>query len=200
MKQALKQALEQRRTYYSLSNQSLISDAEIQEIIEFALMHVPSAFNSQSTRIVLLLGKHHAKLWNIVEETLQKVVPADSFAATKAKIETSFASGYGTVLFFEDQSVVTGLQEAFPSYKDYFPLYSERTAGMHQLVIWTLLENSGFGASMQHYQPLIDETIQKEWGIDSNWRLMAQMPFGVPTAQPGDKTHQPLENRLKVFK
>lgn len=200
MKQEFRKAFEQRRTYYSISNRSPISDKEIQEIIEFVLTNVPSAFNSQSTRIVLLLGDQHKKLWQIVKDALKKIVPEKDFPVTESKIDGSFASGYGTVLFFEDQTVVKNLQKSFPSYADKFPVWSENTAGMHQLIVWTLLEDSGFGASLQHYHPLIDDAVRKEWNLSPEWQLTAQMPFGIPLESPGEKTYEPLENRLKVFR
>jgi len=121
MKKSFEEALKHRRTYYSITNQSPVSDEEIERIVNLAVTHVPSAFNSQSTRVVLLLGENHKKLWHIVKETLRKIVPPEVFKTTEAKIDNSFASGYGTVLFFEDQSVVKGLQEAFSSYKDNSP-------------------------------------------------------------------------------
>ena len=65
MARDFKEALRHRRTYYHITNSSPISDEQIKEIIDFAVMNVPSAFNSQSTRIVLLLGKNHKKLWEI---------------------------------------------------------------------------------------------------------------------------------------
>ncbi|MDR1090010.1 MAG: hypothetical protein LBL79_02960 [Prevotella sp.] len=40
----LKKAIENRRTYYTISNKSTISDDRIKEIIDFAVLHVPSAF------------------------------------------------------------------------------------------------------------------------------------------------------------
>ena len=57
MARNFKETIKHRRSYYSINNTSPISDKEIQEIVEFAVLHVPSAFNSQSTRIVLLLGE-----------------------------------------------------------------------------------------------------------------------------------------------
>ena len=72
MKNDLRKAIENRRTYYSISDKSPVTDDQIKEIIDFAVLHVPSAFNSQSTRIVLLLDKSHKKLWNIVKNTLKK--------------------------------------------------------------------------------------------------------------------------------
>lgn len=194
------QALEHRRTYYSITNQSPITDSEIERLINFAVAHVPSAFNSQSTRVVLLLGEHHQKLWEITKEELKKIVPAKDFGKTEEKIDHSFQCGYGTILFFEDQSVVKGLQDAFPLYKDNFPIWSTQTSAMHQLAIWVMLEDVGLGASLQHYNPLIDHEVLKNWELPENWLLMAQMPFGKPVADPGQKSFQPLEERIKIFR
>ena len=96
MERKFKEALSHRRSYYALSNKSLVSDEEIENIVKFAVKNIPSAFNSQSTRIVLLLGEQHVKLWNIVKDTLRKIVPAEAFKTTENKIDKSFASGYGT--------------------------------------------------------------------------------------------------------
>ena len=41
-----------------------------------AVLHTPSAFNSQSARIVVLFGEDHKKLWDITEETLKVIVGA----------------------------------------------------------------------------------------------------------------------------
>lgn len=200
MERTFKEAILHRRSYYALTAESPVSDAKIEEILRFALKNVPSAFNSQSTRLVLLLHEQHKRLWQIVEETLRGIVPAASFASTKAKIDNSFASGYGTVLYFEDQRVVQDLQRQFALYADNFPVWSEQTAGMHQLTVWTMLEDAGFGASLQHYNPLIDKAVHKEWNLPEEWRLTAQMPFGKPAGDPGEKTFQPIEGRLRIFK
>ena len=182
-----------------LARKKVISDERIEEVIAHAVKHAPSGFNSQSGRVVILLGENHDKLWNITEATLREIVPADKFQPTEDKM-TSFRNGYGTVLFFEDQSVVESLQAQFPLYKDKFPEYSLQSSGMLQYVVWTSLEVEGFGASLQHYQPLIDEAVQKIWDIPQNWTLLAQMPFGKPTAAPGEKQFNSIEDRMKVFK
>jgi len=196
----LKKAIENRRTYYSINDKSPITDDQIKELIDFAVLNVPSAFNSQSTRIVLLLGKNHKKLWNIVKNTLKAMVPAEAFAATEAKIDGAFAAGYGTVLFYEDNSVVEGLQSAFPAYSENFPVWSQQTSAMHQFAIWTLLKEAGLGASLQHYNPIIDEEVAKTWNINSKWKLIAQMPFGTPNNEPAPKEFQSLESRVIVHK
>ena len=83
MERKFKEALSHRRSYYALSNKSLVSDEEIENIVKFAVKNIPSAFNSQSTRMVLLLGVQHVKLWNIVKDTLRKIVPAEAFKTTE---------------------------------------------------------------------------------------------------------------------
>lgn len=199
MNRTFKEAVKHRRTYYSISNKSTLSDKELKELIDFAVLNVPSPFNSQSARIVLLLGENHLKLWNITKAILKKKLSAEAFSGTEAKIDGCFASGYGTILFFEDQEVVENLQKQFPSYSDKFPQWSDHTSAMHQFAIWTMLEDAGMGASLQHYNPLIDEEVAKTWKLNPKWRLIAQMPFGVPTADPGEKEFSPLDKRVLVF-
>lgn len=200
MEKSFGEALKHRRTYYSITNQSPVSDEEIEQIVNFAVTHVPSAFNSQSTRVVLLLGENHKKLWQIVKEALRKIVPPEAFVNTETRIDGSLACGYGTVLFFEDQNVVKVLQEAYPLYQDNFPGWAMQASAMHQLAIWTMLEDVGLGASLQHYNPLIDEEVRHTWQLPASWHLIAEMPFGLPVHEPGDKEFKPLSERVKVFR
>ena len=200
MEKDFKEALASRRSCYAITNSSPVSDKEIEDIIVFAANNVPSAFNSQTPRIVLLLGEHHKALWTIVKETLKGIMPVPMYPGTEKKINESFASGYGTILFFEDNAVVKQLEEDFPLYKDKFKGWSLQTSGMHQLVVWTLLESAGLGASLQHYNPLIDEKVRKNWNFPPDWELISQMPFGKPLEIPEKKEMQPVEGRVKIFK
>jgi predicted oxidoreductase (fatty acid repression mutant protein) len=188
-----------RRSIYGIGKGKVVSEERIQDIVGDAVLHTPSAFNSQSSRALVLFGKHHDRLWEITTEALRKIVPADGFESTQQRMD-SFAAGYGTVLFFEDETVVEGLQKQFPTYKDNFPLWSLQSNGMLQYVVWTALELEGLGCSLQHYNPLIDDEVRKEWNVPAEWKLLAQMPFGEPTQQPGDKSFEPLEKRMKVLK
>ncbi|MDR3262053.1 MAG: nitroreductase family protein [Tannerella sp.] len=199
MEKTFKDAIEHRRSYYAIGNQSPVGDAEIEEIVRFAVTYVPSAFNSQSTRVVLLLGEQHVTLWTIVKETLRKIVPAAAFENTEVKIN-SFRAGYGTVLYFEDQQEVKSLQESFPLYAENFPGWSVQASAMHQFTVWTMLEDAGLGASLQHYNPLIDDEVRQTWNLPGEWKLIAQMPFGAPVQEPGPKSFKPLDERIRVFK
>lgn len=201
MEKKLKDAIKDRRTYYQLKNSSPVSDEKIQSIIEHILLYAPSSFNAQSARIVLLLGDNHTKMWEITKKELKKVSKSkEAFKATEEKVNTSFASGYGTILFFEDQTVIKGLQSSFPTMVEKFAQWSEHSSAIVQVMTWMGLESVGFGASLQHYNPIIDEAIKKEWNLSQDWTLIAQMPFGTPTGEPSEKTHVPLEERLFVIK
>ncbi|OZI11790.1 nitroreductase [Bacillaceae bacterium SAS-127] len=192
-------AIETRRSIYAISKEQTVSDERIQEVVEFAVKHAPTAFNSQSGRAIVLLGQQHDELWDLTKDTLKEIVPADQFGPTEEKMGM-FKAGYGTVLFFEDETVVKGLQESFPTYADNFPLWSMQSSGMLQYIVWTALEQEGFGATLQHYNPLIDEKVRTKWNVPENWKLMSQMPFGKPVAPAGDKEFQPMNERVKVFK
>lgn len=195
----LKKAIESRRTFYTISDDSPVADSQIKTLIDNALLHVPSAYNSQSARLVLLLGKHHKKLWELVKRALREKSGESAEEKAAPKIDSCFKSGYGTILFFEDQATVKGFQNMFPAYADNFAIWSQHTSAMHQYAMWMMLEEAGLGASLQHYNPLLDEYVAAEWGIDPQWKLIAQMPFGTPTAQPGPKEHKPLEERRLFF-
>ncbi|MNP03542.1 hypothetical protein D3C76_954300 [compost metagenome] len=71
---------------------------------------------------------------------------------------------------------------------------------MLQFVVWTALEIEGLGATLQHYNPLIDDEVKKTWNIPATWKLIAEMPFGNPLAPAGEKEYQPLEDRVKLYK
>lgn len=198
MNQEFKRIIENRRSFYAIEKSSPVSNEEIRELVAHAVKFVPSSFNSQSARVVVLFGQEHDKLWEITRETLRKIVPADSFESTSTKMD-SFKNGYGTVLFFEDQAIVEGLQAQFALYKDNFPIWSLQANAMLEYTVWLSLEDAGLGASLQHYNPLIDDEVKEQWNLPKEWKLLAQMPFGKPLQHPGDKEFAPLENRLKVF-
>lgn len=100
MKNNFYEAIENRRSIYGLGNHEAVSEEKIVSLVNHMVKYCPSAFNSQSGRVVVLFKKNHQRLWEIVKETLQKIVPADKFAATEEKI-ASFAKGYATVLFLK---------------------------------------------------------------------------------------------------
>ena len=200
MTKNLRDAIKDRRSYYQIKNESPVSDEELKSIIEHVLIHTPSSFNSQSTRLLLLLGDNHKRLWEITKAELKKVsLSEEAFKVTEQKVDNSFAAGYGTVLFFEDQTAFKSLQEQFPFIASNFAQWSEHSSAMAQILTWMGLDSVGLGGSLQHYNPLIDEAVRKEWNLSNDWSLIAQMPFGIPIEDAYEKEYLPLEERLLVF-
>lgn len=188
-----KNLYQNRRSVYALGKNLPISEQEVIEIIDNAVKYSPSAFNSNTAHAVVLLGDNHQKLWDITYAELAKLLPTDEAkATTKGKID-NFAGAYGTILFFEDHNVVKGLQEQFPSYADNFPIWSEQSTGIASFAVWNALAEAGVGANIQHYNPLIDEKVAKEWNIPSNLVLRAQMPFGEIVGAAA-----PIERKARV--
>ncbi|KAK4127447.1 Nitroreductase-like protein [Parathielavia appendiculata] len=188
-----------RRTFYPLNKKLTIPTSRIETIVSEALQHVPSSFNSQSNRAVILFGAEHDKLWDITRDILKAIVPVEQWQSTADKM-AMFKAGAGTILFFEDEVPIKELQKNWPAYADKFPTFAAHSTGMLQFAVWTALESEGLGANLQHYSPLIDARVAEEWKIPSTWQLTAQMVFGgrsVPDA--GEKKFGPLEEKFKVF-
>ena len=127
--------LQERRTHYGLSKVSTVSDDELKSIVEEAVMHVPSPFNMQAGRAIILTGAASDKLWlNIVLPGYLKLVGGDGEPRDRCQqpshliiIDLSerainqnttkikeYAAGYGTVMFFEDQAVLDSLSAKIP--------------------------------------------------------------------------------------
>ncbi|KAL6716810.1 hypothetical protein ACLMJK_004722 [Lecanora helva] len=187
-----------RRTIYNLTNESTIPDARITELVHHTIKHVPSAFNSQTTRAVVVLKEHHQKLWDSIIDVYKTMLPEDKFQHAKGRMD-GFRAAYGTILFYEDTTTLHSFQEKYKTYSDRFPGWSEQTNGMHQYVLWCALEAEGLGVNLQHYNPLIDKRIESEWGVPETWSLKAQMVMGRPVGAAGEKGFGDVGGRVRVF-
>lgn len=193
----LKEAIINRRSIRKVKKNAAITKEKIEELLKISV-HAPSSFNMQSGRLVVLMDNEHEKFWDIVKETLRARVPAENFAATEERLH-GFKDGVGTILFFESQATIEQMQENAPSYKEQFPFWSHQGNAMLQYATWMSLTSEGIGASIQHYNPIIDEEVKETWNIPAEWSLVAQMPFGEPNEQPGEKTSLPFEDVVKFY-
>ena len=89
------EAVEHRRTYYALENKSTIPDSRIEELVTHTIKHVPSAFNSQTCRLVVVLNQEHPKLWDTIADVYKNMLPADKFEQAKGRLDM-FRGAYGT--------------------------------------------------------------------------------------------------------
>ena len=71
---------------------------------------------------------------------------------------------------------------------------------MLQYAVWTMLTAEGLGVNLQHYNPMVDSAVTKQWNIPADWSLKAQMVFGKPAgARIVEKEFEPVEDRMMVF-
>ncbi len=191
--------LKQRRSIYALGKNVKQSKEDLVDLLETVIEETPTAFNSQTTRAVFLFGDKHDQLWDIVVKRLKSEVPTEAaYAKTQEKI-ASFKAAYGTILYFTDTAVVHQLEHDFTLYADNFATWAEQAQGSAQLNAWVTMANNGIGASLQHYNPIIDELVADAFDIPENWTLRAQMPFGSIEAPAGSKDYMAREDRFKVL-
>jgi len=198
MSKSFASAMIGRRTIYAIGSEEIVAPTTVVDIVKTAVQHVPSAFNNQSQRAVVLFGQHHRNVWTMVLNAVKPLTPPENFPATSQKI-AGFAAGYGTILYFDETSITEGLMKQYPLYGPNFPIWAEQANGMLQFAVWSLLEAEGLGASLQHYGPLIESQVKQAFDIPAAWRLIAQMPFGKPLAPAGEKEFSPINERVKVF-
>ncbi|WP_101773300.1 nitroreductase family protein [Peptostreptococcus faecalis] len=186
------ESMKKRKSYYDIGDQIEVSDDQIINTIKEVVELTPDAFNMQSTRVIVALGNEQKELWNLVEEVFEGKVSPE-------KID-SFRKGYGTVLYFVDTDVVTNLEEQFPLYAANFKSWSEQSSGMAQYNIWVALRELGLGASLQHYNPIIDDAVKKKFDVPDSWRLIAQMPFGSILSEAESKDKMDINDRVIIKK
>ncbi|QWT17951.1 nitroreductase family protein [Collinsella sp. zg1085] len=190
--------INKRRSVYALNHQLPVSEDEVLTRIKDALVASPSAFNMQSAHALILLGEQHKTLWNdIVTKTLQAIVPAENFEPTQQKMNM-FAAAYGTVLFFEDDEVVSNMKEQFATYADAFDTFAAHGQGIAHVNVWNSLAEVGVGANLQHYNPIIDDAVRERWSVPANWQLKAQLVFGGIEGAPGTQERMSADERIRI--
>ena len=189
-----------RRSIYALGRQVTQTPEALYDLVKSAVKQSPTSFNNQSVRAVVLMGDAHEKLWDMTAQRLQQEVPDEAaYQQTLAKINNAFKAGFGTVLFYTDTDVVKIYEEQIPLYAENFYDWSEQGHGMAEYATWLALTEAGLGASLQHYNPLIDEAVAAAFDIPDNWRLCAQMPFGSIEAAASEKDMMSDAERFKFF-
>lgn len=89
-------ALIARRTIYAISDASPIPDSRIEEIVTKAIKYIPSTFNVQSARAVILLKDEHKKFWDTADEFVKASLPEAVHQSLAPRI-AGFRAGYGSV-------------------------------------------------------------------------------------------------------
>lgn len=191
--------LKKRRSVYGLSGDMKTGSEEIVSMVYRIIEETPSAFNMQSSRAVILFGDEHRRLWAITTDILKEVASPIDFPATKKKMEM-FAKGAGTIMFFEDEKTVDDIKAQYAKFADSFDMFAAHSLGMLQINVWNAFAEKNIGANLQHYNPLIDDAVKKQWNIPDGWRLVSEMVFGTAVSEPEPVNKMPGEERVRVYK
>ena len=186
--------IKMRRSVYALNKNLPVSKKEVLEIIKDAVLYVPDAFNMKSQRVLVLLGEKHEEFWKGVYDELVKVTGKN---LSPDKIN-SFADGFGTILYFYDAGVLGEYKKQFFQYADNFNNWAMQSNAMLQFAVWSALASVGIGASLQHYNPVIDGMVREKFDVPENWVLNAQMPFGGIAVKPEAKPQEDVAERIEI--
>lgn len=183
---------EKRKSYYNIGKNIPISDEELIELVKEVTLKVPDAVNMQSQRVILALGEKQDQLWDKVYDVFEGQV-------AREKID-GFKAGHGTILYYIDTDTVEKTKEAFPLYAHNFNNWAQNSNGMLQYALWSELRAKEIGASLQHYNPIIDEAVAEMFNVPKSWKLIGQMPFGEILEEPEAKEAMDINERVKIYK
>ncbi len=189
--------IQKRRSMSKLKKTINLNQQDIFNKIQLAIKHSPSAFNAQSVSAVVLFDHQHHNFW---DEVLNQILPFVPKGKEKNSIEKidGFRQGDGTIIFLENKLVGEKLKERFPLYKDNVELWKDQGQGFAQYAVWLMLTDYGVSASLQHYNPLVNDYIYKQIGISEDYEIIAQMPFGSADDVVQERKDKNIDER--VFK
>lgn len=184
------ESLKARRSYYAINRELPVSIEQVVDLIKELTELVPDAYNMKSSRVVIVYGDEQDELWNTIYDVFGGKVP-------RSKID-SFRAGSGTILYFYDRKAVEAFQKQFPTYADNFPVWASQSSGMLQLSIWSGLRELNIGASLQHYNPVIDRAVKELFNLPEEYVLVAEMPFGGIAEEPAPKDKEDITKRVTI--
>ncbi|KAJ5573865.1 uncharacterized protein N7459_008292 [Penicillium hispanicum] len=201
------EAVKHRRTVYGVTDKISVSDDRIVEIVNEVIQTMPSAYNMQSTRILVTLGKEHTKFWDTILASAKPFVVEKHGEEAWPRYEERFSmfrNAYGTISVLEDHTAIEKVQEKFSQHPiTAYEGYAEHSNAMHQITLWTALELEGLGASLQHshYVPGVEDGLRSAFSIPPSWALKAEIVFGaLPGDMPPVPEKEPVSTTVKVLK
>ena len=103
------------------------------------------------------------------------------------------------MLFLYDEATVKKMQEQFSTYADNFPVWANQANGMLQLAVWSMLRELNVGASLQHYNPVIDARVKEIFDIPENFTGSSDAVGGI-VSEPDKKEKEDIDKRVTVLR
>lgn len=190
--------VKQRRTAYAIGKNTELSNKEIADRIREVTKDIPTAFNSQTTRLVVVFGEDNVKLWDHIYDVQKDVMEGDMWEMMSGVMQGAKA-GIGTVLFFEDRDAVAGALGE----NERANVYKQHHSANTQYGIWLALTELGLGGSLQHmnigFEQGFDKSIKEMFDLPASYELIAQMPFGSIEAPANEKDYIDGDKQVRVI-
>jgi hypothetical protein len=190
--------IKKRRTIYALGTDSQYSKEDIENRIREVVQQVPSAFNSQTTRVVVLFDEANVKFWDHIYDVQKDVLEGEMWDMMSG-VMNGAKEAIGTVLFFEDKEAV----EQMPTQGARTEAYKQNNNANAQYAVWLALAEMDLGASLQHfnvgYEQGFDKGTKEMFDLPESYEMLAQMPFGSIEQEAGEKEHIDTNEQVKVF-
>ena len=148
--------VEKRRSIYALGTDSQYSKREITDRVREVVKQVPTAFNSQTTRVVVLFDEANNKFWDHIYN-VQKDILEGGMQEWMSGVVTGAKNGIGTVLFFEDLDAA----KQMPTQGTRTEAYKQNNNANAQYAIWLALAEMNLGASLQHFNVGYEQDFDK---------------------------------------
>ena len=195
----LTELVKNRRTQYAIGKNTELSNEEISEYITNIVREVPTAFNSQTTRVAIVFGEDNVKLWDHILDVQKDVLQGEMWDMMSGVMQGA-KNGVGTVLFFEDLDAV----ETMPVNGTRGEAYKQNNNANTQYATWLGLTQLGLGGSLQHfnvgYNQGFDQGTKEMFDLPESYEMLAQMPFGSIEQEVEAKDHIDTNEQVKVFK
>lgn len=174
-----------------------LSQNYLSALIIEAIKNAPLSNKISSLRFIIVYHQAQQNFWQLVEDHQRQHIPSHIFAATQQRVEackTAFAS----ILFFEDQAVLSYLNKRMPLEAEQHPIWSAQHLGSATMAAWGALSDIGLGANLLHYRDF-DYAMQRHLNVESSWQLKSQLVFGSIEQDPMHKPVSVLEQHYQVL-
>ena len=187
--------LKSRYSCYALAKGSVLSDQDLIKFVEKCIYYNPSAFNVQSTRVVMLFGNRPKLVWTHVLGLMPKDYPE-----LLVKELENCRESHVIFLFFDDCNATKKAAEDYHMNIENFESWAVQSLAMLQITLWNGLTHLGYGANIQHYNRQLDEFTKKEYDLPSHWKLLAQMNVGLPSNKKPTRMRIAMDHLLAIRK
>ncbi|MGO4937516.1 nitroreductase family protein [Fundicoccus sp. Sow4_H7] len=188
-----------RRSIYAIGKESEYSIEQIVERLREVQNHVPTAFNSQTSRLVVLSGEANEKFWELIY-TVQKDVLSQDMWDYMSPVIVGAKEGLGTVLFFEDREAVATM----PTQGQRTEAYKQNNSANAQYATWLALAEMNLGGSLQHfnigYEQGFDSAVREMFDLPNSFEMIAQIPFGSIVQPAAEKEVIAGEEKVRLIK